>query len=892
MTDHSTDIVFQGATYRADIPFKVGTIDSGSNFAADNTELTITCDETVFKIADFRSKLFNNAKTKIFWLDTVSPSDGSLIGRQGWFGPIAYDENGDVSITVLGLMKILDFEVVRVYQAACDADFGDKRCRMAVDLSPSRAARNFYTVGDWVHVHDTSVMTSAGLQNGGFEADASVTISGDPIDSWTAVGTTAFKTQSVITGLSPTEGSYALTTGDDGGAADNNFTSTMYQDIAISSWGTTEIDAGELVFALFYDVGAWTNNQSGIKVKIEMMGTNGEVLYFKDPGWQFFDAAGVWHGQSIVTPIIAGTRTIRVWVQMVKVEDSIARVAIDNMTAFYYDATSVDPHNSVIHKMEQVNTPGGGDAVNTPTTEYLRNGSFEEGSPVGPSNSLGLSGVPGWSIAGWGQVKSAVHGLTPQHGDQFFAHADSGGGSQHETTLRAYKDFATDWENVDLTQVDDGTALFTFFYRLGFGDTGLSSMSLSLWWLTAENYFIGSEIDLATDVTGVAGVWLYQSHAVSPPPNARAFFLTFTLKSHTDGVGTASLDKIGCDVRPQNIIGRGADVTAQGEDGTVFSTTAGEITQDGDILWKAHTQRFAYDTVDTVTDKKTFVAATLSGTSKTYQFGKILWLSGDNAGQESIVRIFDADNGAVKTYFPVANTIQSGDRFMITEGCSKDFTNDCFIRFNNVINFRGFPYAPGRIIEEDGTENEPEFPNSTVEYFVNSSFDDGAAGGPGLGVSIPGWSIGGRSEITASKHGLTPEDGSLFFTHADYGIAGEFSSLLAQNIDFATEWDSVNVARIDEGASVFTFLYSLGFGDDGLSSMTVTLYWYTENGEFIQRHNLARQLRGESGVWTEYSHDVTPPVGARQLSIWFYPTTHTDGVGTASLDNVRCRVTP
>ncbi len=56
----------------------------------------------------------------------------------------------------------------------------------------------------------------------------------------------------------------------------------------------------------------------------------------------------------------------------------------------------------------------------------------------------------------------------------------------------------------------------------------------------------------------------------------------------------------------------------------------------------------------------------------------------------------------MKLYFPVANDIQVGDRFMIIEGCGKNFEEDCITRFNNAINFRGFPYVPGRLIEEDG----------------------------------------------------------------------------------------------------------------------------------------------------------------------------------------------
>lgn len=698
MTDHSTDIVFEGSTYSASIPFTVGTIDSGSNFATDNTDLGLFCDETTFKLADFKAKLFDNAKTKIFWLDTETPTDGQMIGRQGWFGPISYDENSEVNVTVLGLMKLLDFEVVRVYQVACDADLGDKRCKVSTDLSQSYDVENEYTVGDWAYVHDTSVMTTAAMTNGDFSTDGT-TSAGDDITGWTAVGTDAFQLGTTAGTLSPQSGTRVLFGGADGGDADNNHTSTMYQDTDISGWGTTQIDAGELVYALFYDVGAWTNNQSGIKVKIEMMNAAGDVLYFKDPGWEFFDDFAVWHAKAIITPIIALTRTIRVYIQMVKIEDTQARVAIDDVRAFYYDGDLVDPHNSLIYKMEQVNTPGGATAVNTSSTEAFTNTSFEEDAPV----TLGLTpAMTGWTVeSGWAQLTGSAHTLTAEHGSYFLSHGDDGSAGAHNSVISQTVDFETFWTNVDLTQVDDGSALFTLFWRLGFGDTALSAFRADIAWFTSADVIIGTAINLVSAQTGAAGAWTYESYPVIPPATARKLKLAFTFTAPATGLGTASVDLVGCDVRAQNVIARGADVTASGDAATVFSTVASDITQDGDLLWKGHAQRFAYDTVNVVTDKKTFSASSLSGTDATYQFGKILWLSGSNAGQESVVRIFTNSTSLVKLYFPVANTIVSGDRFMIIEGCSKDFTTDCLTRFNNAINFRGFPYVPGRLIEAD-----------------------------------------------------------------------------------------------------------------------------------------------------------------------------------------------
>ena len=38
--------------------------------------------------------------------------------------------------------------------------------------------------------------------------------------------------------------------------------------------------------------------------------------------------------------------------------------------------------------------------------------------------------------------------------------------------------------------------------------------------------------------------------------------------------------------------------------------------------------------------------------------------------------------------------IAAGDTFIVTAGCDKRFQT-CHDRFNNVLNFRGFPHIPG-----------------------------------------------------------------------------------------------------------------------------------------------------------------------------------------------------
>ena len=76
--------------------------------------------------------------------------------------------------------------------------------------------------------------------------------------------------------------------------------------------------------------------------------------------------------------------------------------------------------------------------------------------------------------------------------------------------------------------------------------------------------------------------------------------------------------------------------------------------------------------------------------------GKVKWTSGENSGAIMEVK-FHVNNGANVT-FELWETmpfeIQIGDTFEVTAGCDKSIQT-CVAKFNNVANFRGFPFIPG-----------------------------------------------------------------------------------------------------------------------------------------------------------------------------------------------------
>ena len=97
-------------------------------------------------------------------------------------------------------------------------------------------------------------------------------------------------------------------------------------------------------------------------------------------------------------------------------------------------------------------------------------------------------------------------------------------------------------------------------------------------------------------------------------------------------------------------------------------------------------------TVDTVIDGTTF-ETTLVQRTGWYDGDELLWTGGANAGQTVAVRSWDAETGTLTLFLPALYSMQTSDAFTIRPGCYKTFAT-CEAKFDNAINFRGFPHVP------------------------------------------------------------------------------------------------------------------------------------------------------------------------------------------------------
>jgi uncharacterized phage protein (TIGR02218 family) len=76
--------------------------------------------------------------------------------------------------------------------------------------------------------------------------------------------------------------------------------------------------------------------------------------------------------------------------------------------------------------------------------------------------------------------------------------------------------------------------------------------------------------------------------------------------------------------------------------------------------------------------------------------GRVTFTSGANSGRSEVIRRHGVSASLVELelWQPLAHDITAGDTFTVTAGCDKRLAT-CRAKFDNAINFRGFPHIPG-----------------------------------------------------------------------------------------------------------------------------------------------------------------------------------------------------
>lgn len=102
-------------------------------------------------------------------------------------------------------------------------------------------------------------------------------------------------------------------------------------------------------------------------------------------------------------------------------------------------------------------------------------------------------------------------------------------------------------------------------------------------------------------------------------------------------------------------------------------------------------------TVDSTNGSSTIIATGLNAyADQWFTRGKLTFTSGLNNGLSFEVKLHRFTSGvcALTLWVPAVFTIAETDTFDIIAGCDKLFST-CVEKFNNAVNFRGFPHMPG-----------------------------------------------------------------------------------------------------------------------------------------------------------------------------------------------------
>ena len=77
-----------------------------------------------------------------------------------------------------------------------------------------------------------------------------------------------------------------------------------------------------------------------------------------------------------------------------------------------------------------------------------------------------------------------------------------------------------------------------------------------------------------------------------------------------------------------------------------------------------------------------------------FNYGVVQWETGLNAGIGMEIKDYTSTSARVELFLPMRRVIAIGDKIRLFPGCPR-YLAICLSKFDNVINYRGFPHVPG-----------------------------------------------------------------------------------------------------------------------------------------------------------------------------------------------------
>lgn len=133
-TDHDRDIGFGGIVYSAMSGLESSAFEASAGLSVGGAEVSGALSAHSLSEVDLSNGLFDGARVEVFRVDWSAPQNNVLIDA-GVIGEVRRSEHA-FTAELRSLAHELDQERGRLYQAGCDADVGDSRCRFAFVAAP------------------------------------------------------------------------------------------------------------------------------------------------------------------------------------------------------------------------------------------------------------------------------------------------------------------------------------------------------------------------------------------------------------------------------------------------------------------------------------------------------------------------------------------------------------------------------------------------------------------------------------------------------------------------------------------------------------------------------------------------------------------------------------
>lgn len=687
LTTHDRDLVVGGDTYRSDVGFNISALQSTDNLSVDNAEMEVGLDEVLLTADDFRFGLYDRAQFEYSLVSWENTSDGVIAMKRGEFGDITLQDDVSVKIQLRGLTQALQRSVVEKYSPTCRVNLGGLKC--GVVNTPLRIRRNRQKVKtwDWFLVPSANITPYSGT-NFGFEADGLVANGTSGISSWTYGAGSYWQVDDAFTAGA---GTYYLEGGDDGAGASTGTEFSLYQTITTASLGMVDgdIDDGDLTIDMAVLIAGTSNSvENPGRVSIEQFDANGNSLKLEYSEYVTPDYQ-TWEGIGLAAFVVPTCRSIRFGLHARKNNGNSATVAFDVVDVRFW-TNELTTFGSRVFRTVRIPSLGVADTIRT------ANDSFESGLVAN-----GTTGIPGWTYGAgsyWQTVASANAGAVLPHDGVIMLQGGDNGTTNPDQVYELSQTYS--WEDTTTAQnVTDGWYFFrmTAWYAKLDAD---SDARMTVEFMDVDDNVVAT-LDTGYDTAGTIEEWRQFDLSARVPTLAVKAKYTLWARSGAGSAANVVFDEVEgffMVTAYEQVADASYGRLASSE--PTYDYDLQDYTVDGEALVQCRPVVFDFTTVTGVTDKRTFAASAINQTAALMYSGKITWLSGDNAGRTSFVRIWDNTGKVARLYAEVQHTIQVGDKFVFAVGCDKT-ANRCFETFGNMHNFRGEPFLPGpaRVIE-------------------------------------------------------------------------------------------------------------------------------------------------------------------------------------------------